>query len=105
MMRWHVREAFSIAGWLARRIREGRTVLVTCQQGRNRSGLVTALTLVALTGASGNRCARAVKARRHSPYGEALCNRDFLDLLRSIPSKRSAGPVTQDAALQAGLAY
>jgi hypothetical protein len=105
MMRWHVREAFSIAGWLARRIREGHVTLVTCQQGRNRSGLVTALTLAAMTGASGEKCARAVKERRRSPYGEALCNRDFLDLLRSIPRKRRAGPVTQSAAHEAGLAY
>lgn len=105
MMRWHVREAFSIAGWLARRIREGHVALVTCQQGRNRSGLVTGLTLAALTGQSGAKCARAVKARRHSPFGEVLCNREFLDLLRSVPKKRQAGPITQHAAMQAGLAY
>ena len=105
MMRWQVREAFSMARWLARRVREGRIALVTCQQGRNRSGLVAALGLSMITGASGAKCAAAVKARRRSPYGEALCNRDFLDLLASVPSKRRSGPVTQHAAYEAGLAY
>jgi protein-tyrosine phosphatase len=103
MMRWHVREAFALAGAIAARVRAGRACLVTCQQGRNRSGLVAALALSCLTGAPGATSAEAVRARRASPFGEALTNREFVGLLRSIPPKARPGIVTKGAAVAAGL--
>ena len=103
MMRWHVREAFALADAVARRVRAGRACLVTCQQGRNRSGLVAALALARLTGAPGALAAEAVRARRLSPFGQALTNREFVGLLRSIPAKARSGAVTRGAAARAGL--
>lgn len=61
-------------------LRRGRRVLVTCMQGRNRSGLVTALALRRL-GASPEQAIRMVRAAR----GEhALANPWFAELVRSV---------------------
>lgn len=64
----------------AARVREGKRVLVTCMQGRNRSGLVAAIALHYLTGASGEACARKVKAMREG----ALSNPHFVRELRAM---------------------
>lgn len=98
----HVEEAFVLADRLARRARAGLAVLVTCMQGRNRSGLVTALTLARMTGASGSEAMRAVQERRRSPFGGALQNPQFNRLLRLVPSKPSPGVVTRQTAHAAG---
>lgn len=70
--------------WLARQVRAGRRVLVTCQQGLNRSGLIVAATVMQLSGAPAFEAVALIRARRS---GWALCNDTFVDLLK--------GPVSQ----------
>ena len=64
----------------ARAFREGKKVLISCMQGRNRSGLVTALALHRLYGMAGDRCAQYVKQKREN----ALTNPYFTDFLAKI---------------------
>lgn len=54
-------------------VKAGRTVLVTCMQGLNRSGMVTALALTELTDMSGEQIVEHIQARREM----ALCNATF----------------------------
>lgn len=61
-----------------------RSVLVTCKEGRNRSGLVTALALHMIYGVSGRVAVDAVKDRRKGAH--ALTNRNFVKFLERIPS-------------------
>jgi hypothetical protein len=63
---------------------QGRRVLITCMQGRNRSGLVTALALCMIYGVSGRRAARLVKERRTG--APALTNPHFVERLARIPA-------------------
>jgi protein-tyrosine phosphatase len=65
----------------------GRKVLVTCMQGRNRSGLVVALALHMLSGAGGAAAMRMVRARRQAAEGPALANLAFMKLLENIPPR------------------
>lgn len=58
----------------------GARILVCCAQGRNRSGLVSALTLWYLTGKSGRRCAEHVVSHREN----ALTNRAFRKYLEQL---------------------
>jgi hypothetical protein len=58
----------------------GKRVLVRCQAGWNRSGLITALTLM-LAGRSAEDAIELIRERR-SPH--ALCNSDFVGWLRTI---------------------
>jgi len=76
--------AVQAAELVARRVRGGERVLVTCAAGRNRSGLVSALALHMLTGISGAEAARIVKARRPN----ALTNRWFMAALFRVPAAR-----------------
>jgi len=82
------REAFDkaihLSRHLAHEIYRGKNVIVTCQQGRNRSGFITALTLMRLSGCDGRTAAKIVQARRASPFGPALTNRQFVAALRCI---------------------
>jgi len=61
-----------------------RPVLVTCQMGWNRSGLVSALALHMLTGMTGEECIRVVQERRPN----ALYNVGFLDVLSKLITPR-----------------
>jgi protein-tyrosine phosphatase len=61
--------------------RQGRRVLVTCRQGRNRSGLVVAMTIRMLTGASGKRIVHHIRKRRSL----ALTNTAFARALGALP--------------------
>ena len=54
------RRAFELAGML----RAGKKVLVTCAMGLNRSGIVSALTLMAVTGCHGRKAFETVQQRR-----------------------------------------
>lgn len=65
------------AQWAHERWRAGDTVLIRCQAGLNRSGLVTAMVLI-LDGASPEQAITRIRARR-SPV--ALCNDHFVDWL------------------------
>jgi hypothetical protein len=58
---------------------KGRRVLIRCQAGWNRSGLITALALM-LAGKTANDAIALIRKRR-SPH--ALCNSDFVDWLRT----------------------
>jgi protein-tyrosine phosphatase len=100
----HALEAARVASQVARAIKLRARVLVTCWEGRNRSGLVTALALTELTGCSGIDACRAVRFRRLPKKGHALVNQDFLDALFTIPAAVVKGAVTQNAAVAAGLA-
>ena len=69
--------------------RRGARVLVTCQVGANRSGLVTALILRDALGISGSEAREMVQAARvaqtaHGPL-RALSNRDFAAYLDTLP--------------------
>jgi hypothetical protein len=82
--------ALSCARRVASIVLSGRRVLVTCQQGRNRSGLVTALALHLLTGWPGWWCVRRVKSHRNPDLfrlgmGPALSNESFVAFLSRIP--------------------
>lgn len=78
-----LRTAVEAASAVAKRLRSGRKVLVTCMQGRNRSGLVSAIALHKLLGVSGHVAARIVRANRRN----ALTNVNFVNLLRKLPPR------------------
>lgn len=71
------------AGRVADFVRQKKNVLVTCMQGRNRSGLVSALALHNLYGWSGIRCIHHVQSQRM----DALTNDEFVLYLSTIPAK------------------
>ena len=79
----------AVAGW----IRDGKRVLVTCRQGRNRSGWVTGLALIEL----GVPVQKAIDRIRDARGDDALSNPHFVDALRqyrpagSEPARRVAG--------------
>jgi hypothetical protein len=66
---------------VAQRLRQRGKVLVTCMQGRNRSGLVSALALHKLLGVSGRRAMHIVQEARRG----ALVNPQFCDVLAQLP--------------------
>jgi len=73
--------ALKAASRVADLVRDGQSVLVTCFQGRNRSGLISALALVELEGISGAEAVEKVRIARP----EALRNPGFVDFLEQIP--------------------
>ncbi len=72
--------AASMAAQVARLLREGAVVLCACVQGRNRSGLVAALTLQEW-GLPADAAIATVKAARDKPGRPAMVNRDFNEFL------------------------
>lgn len=89
--------AVAAAEDVAKRVRAGRKVLVTCAQGRNRSGLVTALAIMRLRGMTGDQAVRIVRMRRKSPFGPALSNEAFARKLREISFAAAPAPPQQRA--------
>lgn len=75
--------ALRAAGEVARAVRIGQNVLVTCMMGRNRSGLVVALAMHMLTGRSGISIVRHIQYRRTN----ALSNPYFVGVLNSLRHK------------------
>lgn len=66
-------------------VKAGRNVLVTCQAGLNRSGLVTGLAVRKLTGWSGSTIVKHIQKSRPG----ALFNETFAQyLIDSFPSKK-----------------
>ena len=66
----------SAASEVARRVRHGRRVLVTCWQGRNRSGVISGLALVEL-GLPRSQAIRRIRDLRNgltNPYFYAIVN-------------------------------
>lgn len=78
-----IRIATRAARRAAQGVRQGSRVLVTCQAGLNRSGLVTALAVHELTGWSGKRCGDLVRSERPG----ALSNQHFRALLDALPAR------------------
>lgn len=72
------------AARVARRVLAGKRTYVSCAQGINRSGLVTALAVRELTGCSGREATNWVRMRR--PV--ALRNPMFRELLHALPVPR-----------------
>jgi protein-tyrosine phosphatase len=63
----------------------GRTTLVTCAMGRNRSALVCAIALHMMTGTPGREIAAFVSQKRHDRLGHpALSNDDFRAYVESL---------------------
>jgi hypothetical protein len=63
-------------------VRGGSSVVVMCERGMNRSGLVTALIVRELEGLSGADAVALVRARRAG----ALKNLDFVNYLETLPA-------------------
>jgi hypothetical protein len=82
--------AFRAAELASEAVRMGRRVLVTCMQGRNRSGLVSALTVHMLTGVGGQQAIEIVRRRRVK--APALTNDSFNNFLAEIPALRVDKP-------------
>lgn len=72
----------------------GRRVLVTCAAGMNRSGLVSAVTLIMSQGLSGRAAIETVKRNRR--WGEdgyqPLSNPQFVAMLSRVPGKALPEP-------------
>lgn len=75
--------AFAAAKLVAAHLAAGHRVLVTCEQGLNRSGLVSALALWYATGRSGVDCLWQVQAARPG----ALFNKVFAVTLFRLPAR------------------
>lgn len=73
-------DAHQLANDLAQRWARGERLLVTCWMGRNRSGIVSALTIRRATGVSGAAAMQIVQAAREG----ALMNEWFADHLRGL---------------------
>lgn len=78
------------AGEVVLALDRGDRVLVTCAQGRNRSGLVSALALVRRCGVSGREAARVVREARPSALTNALF-REFLDGVPAVLARAHGG--------------
>ncbi len=86
--------AAGAARWVANAVKRGQKVLVACNMGVNRSGLVTGLAMMRLTGCWGADAVATIQARRVPPIrGDGkrwtpLCNQEFADYLRATKVKR-----------------
>lgn len=67
-----------LANQCATLVRNGRRVLITCMQGKNRSGLVTGLTLLKMyPGWTPKQAVELIRRRRRIPNDRALSNTMF----------------------------
>ncbi len=74
---------------VADRVEAGKRVLVTCAQGRNRSGFVSAIAARRLLGCSGEKAARLVQSRRPN----ALTNPYFVAALSTLLAEAPTGHI------------
>jgi hypothetical protein len=74
---------------LARRVRNGRGVLSTCHAGLNRSGLVSALTMMKAEGMEPDEAIRLIRQARGP---DALHNQCFINIIRWM--KHRSGPLS-----------
>ncbi len=85
MIHTHVANAASILSVrVAKEINEGGCVLVHCWGGKNRSGLISALALIALQGITGAEAVSAIKSVRRG----ALVNKFFVNYLENTYHER-----------------
>jgi hypothetical protein len=104
-----LRAALRAGRVVAARLAQKRKVLVTCWQGRNRSGLVSALGLYLHLGISGEAATRIVQTRRT----KGLRNPIFCEMMRNLQrpehhtltgqDHRAKAVLTDPAALKAHL--
>lgn len=76
---------------VARMLQSGRRVLVTCAEGRNRSGLVVALALMSAFGQTPESAIETVRAKRNPALPAnrpSLVNDDFVAFIRSLRAAR-----------------
>jgi hypothetical protein len=77
--------AWEASRLVAKAIKRGDHVLVTCAMGRNRSAFIAALALHRITGRPGAWCANVVRERRRDRDGiPALQNSHFVELLMRL---------------------
>lgn len=72
--------AMKAARWVVGCLDEGKKVLVSCYQGRNRSGLIVALALVLSTTLRPNEITTLIRACRST----ALSNKHFVRFLNNV---------------------
>jgi hypothetical protein len=67
------------------RMREGKSCLSSCHMGLNRSGLVSALTLIKLANMPPKEAITRIQEKRKPQNGmTALCNPRFVDAIRNV---------------------
>lgn len=81
-----IADASKAAERVARRLRAGRRVLVTCQMGLNRSALIAALAMHEVYGMSADEIVKRLRRERGS---WSLSNPNFEKLLRVVVNVRS----------------
>lgn len=80
----HLPDLERIARMVSRRVQNGKKVAVFCRQGRNRSGLVTALSMRHLKPQwTGQKIVRHIQSRRQ----DALTNEAFAEYLARLPRR------------------
>jgi len=73
------------ADTLSDRLRAGKSCLSSCAMGLNRSGLVSALTLMKLTGMTPTEAVAQVRGMRRAQEGmQALCNPKFVEIIHRL---------------------
>ena len=73
-----------MATWAHSRWKLGKKVLIRCQAGLNRSGLLTALVLIN----EGYSPSDAIALIREKRSGWALCNSDYVSYLNSLDGRK-----------------
>jgi len=73
-----------VAAECVQQILMGRKVLSSCWAGANRSGLVSAMTLMKLKGMTGSSAVRHIQKRRKPKEVDALANPMFVQFLQSL---------------------
>ena len=89
-------EILSLSEWIYREWKSGKKVLVRCQAGLNRSGILTALVLMR-DGYSAKEAIDLIRKRR-SPH--ALCNIHFVDYLNGLSRNSGAQGILNVSGLQ-----
>ena len=72
-----------MAAWAHSRWKSGKKVLIRCQAGLNRSGLLTALVLLQ----EGHSPTQAIELIREKRSEWALCNSDYVTYIESLGEK------------------
>jgi len=80
----HIPTLVQMADYLVKAMDQGSRIAVFCREGRNRSGLLVALTLCRLRGWTGGRAMRHIQSRRE----DALTNEQFAEFLSTYNTRR-----------------
>ena len=76
-------EIHSIAEWIFNEWKSGKRVLIRCQAGANRSGLITAIVLLH----EGMQAQLAIDLIREKRFSYALCNQHFVSYLLNLSER------------------